>query len=77
MSEEAWNLLLKISATLGPGSSVLLLAALYFVNKERIAKDKMLMQVTVAGIKAMNGATNAINALRSEVKRRRSRVGGR
>ena len=79
MSEEAWNLLLKIAATLGPGGSAMLLVVLYFVNKERVEKDRMLMQMTVTGIKAMNAATNAINSLRGEVKamRRRPRAGGR
>ncbi len=79
MSEEAWNLLLKVSATLGPSSSLLLLIAIYFVNKERVEKDRLLMQMTVTGIKAMNAATNAINSLRGEVKamRRRPRAGGR
>ena len=79
MSEEAWNLLLKIAATLGPGGSAMLLVVLYFVNKERVEKDRMLMQMTVTGIKAMNAATNAINSLRGEVKamRRRPRTGGR
>jgi hypothetical protein len=79
MSDEAWNLALKIAATLGPGGSAMLLVVLYFVNKERVEKDKMLMQMTVTGIKAMNAATNAINSLRGEVKamRRRPRTGGR
>jgi len=79
MSDEAWNIALKIAATLGPGGSAMLLVILYFVNKERVEKDRMLMQMTVTGIKAMNAATNAINSLRGEVKamRRRPRTGGR
>jgi hypothetical protein len=80
MSDEAWNILLKIAATLGPGGSALLLVVLYFVNRERIEKDKMLMQATITGIKALNNATRAIDALRGEVKRsagRRRRTGGR
>jgi hypothetical protein len=77
MSEDAWNIALKIAATLGPGGSAMLLVILYFVNKERVEKDRMLMQMTVTGIKAMNAATNAINSLRGEVKAIRRRAGRR
>lgn len=73
MSDEAWEILKSIAATLGPGGALLLMGILYLVNKERVVKDRALMQMTVAGIKAMNSATNAINALRSEVKRVASR----
>ncbi len=73
MSDEMWNLLLKISAGIGPPGVALLLFLVYLVNKERVQeraeKDKILMTVTVTGIKAMNAATNAINSLRGEVKR--------
>ena len=79
MSEDAWNIALKIAATLGPGGSAMLLIVLYFINKERVEKDRLLMQMTVTGIKAMNAATNAINSLRGEVKamRRRPRTSRR
>jgi hypothetical protein len=81
MSDEAWKILINVAATLGPGGATLLLVVLYLVNKERVEKDRMLMQATVAGIKAMNSATKAIDALRAEVKRRNNsrsrRAGGR
>jgi hypothetical protein len=77
LTDDTWNFLTKISAGIGSSGVVLLLILLYAVNKERVEKDKMLMQVTVSGIKAMNAATKAIDSLRGEVKAIRRRAGGR
>jgi hypothetical protein len=77
LTDETWNLLLKISAGIGPPGVALLLLLLYVVNKERVQKDRLLLQLTVTGMKAMNNATKAIDSLRGEVKALRRRTGGR
>lgn len=59
-----WNLLTKISATLGPGAAGLLLFFLYLINKERRELQAQVFQIAVKGVEVMTGATNAINGVK-------------
>jgi hypothetical protein len=69
-----WDLLTKISATLGPGAAGLLLYFLYRSDKERRESQAQLFQIAVKGVEVMTGAANAINAMKQSTDELRRQV---
>jgi hypothetical protein len=72
-----WDMIQKLAATMGTGGLTFVIIVLVYVNKERVAANKQLLQHLVDGVRSNNRVAAALEGIGKRMDGRRNRRGRR